>query len=48
MDESPLIDKISQDLTLHTETTNVSYSTNNNRTYNINKLHSVLSKYIAR
>lgn len=40
--KSPVIDKITQDLGLITETTTVNYSIKNNKTWNKHKLRSIL------
>lgn len=40
--KSPVIDKITQDLGLITETTTVNYSIKNNKTWNKYKLRSIL------
>lgn len=48
MEDSPLIDKISQDLISQiTDTTKISYLNDNKRTWNNNKLNSMLPKYIV-
>lgn len=47
-EESPLINKISQDLGPQiTEITTISYFIANNKTYNSHKLNSILPKYVV-